>query len=163
MLAHVFAGPETELWVYSSLERAAPSADDATADPDAGAGAGSPSAAARRAGDYAAALLREVRRRREAYEASSDGESQAPPLRAQPDRVLVGGLGERLRAALATRGLAFPRVTHWDKWLFRVDGLPDAGVAGAGTEGLPPGMRWGAVEPTDIPTVLARSDIQRTE
>ena len=103
--------------------------------------------------------MHEVRRLRETY---SGG-----PERAQPQRVLVGGLNERLRRALTTRGLAFPVVTHWDKWLFRVDGLPDAVVAGAGTGvgtgGLPPGMRWGNVEPADIPTVLARSDIQRTE
>ena len=94
--------------------------------------------------------MREVRRLREAYAGGRE--------RAEPQRVLAGGLNERLRRALTTRGLAFPLVTHWDKWLFRVDGLPDVA-----TRPLPPGMRWGAVDRADIPTVLARSSIQRTE
>ena len=83
-------GPETELWLYSTLERTGSDADDAL-----DATASSSAAAAQAAGNQAAALMHEVRRLRETY---SGG-----PERAQPQRVLVGGLNERLRRALTTR------------------------------------------------------------
>ncbi|EMR61475.1 putative gnat family protein [Eutypa lata UCREL1] len=139
-------GPETELWLYSSLER------DHHALPDKTAAAAA--AAESACGDLAVAALREVRRIRDRY---PDEERRKLPT------LLIGGLNNELRCAMANRGVVFPYVTPWDKWMFRVDELPDIDVSGVAGGALPPGMRWDAVRREEIPLVLSRSNIERTE
>lgn len=140
------SGPETELWLYSSLER------DHHALPDKTAAAAV--AAESACGDLAVAALREVRRIRDRY---PDEERRKLPT------LLIGGLNNELRCAMANRGVVFPYVTPWDKWMFRVDELPDIDVSGVAGGALPPGMRWDAVRREEIPLVLSRSNIERTE
>ncbi|RYP17779.1 hypothetical protein DL765_004357 [Monosporascus sp. GIB2] len=143
-------GPETELWLYSSLERdRSPAAED---DPTA-AHADHPAAA------QAEAALREVKRLRDEYyrrggRGGEEGERGGG--RPQPT-VLIGTLSERLRRALVGRGVAFPYVGTYDKWLFRTGALPP------GVRALPEGMRWDTVRRGDIPLVLSRTHIKRKE
>ncbi|RYO98731.1 hypothetical protein DL763_001992 [Monosporascus cannonballus] len=146
-------GPETELWLYSSLERDwSPAAED---DPTT-AYADHPAAS------QAEAALREVKRLRDEYYLRRGGggggeeESEKGRRRPQPT-VLIGMLSERLRRALAGRGVAFPYVDTYDKWLFRAGALPQ------GVRALPEGMRWDTVRRGDIPLVLSRTHIKRKE
>ncbi|RYP72676.1 hypothetical protein DL771_004012 [Monosporascus sp. 5C6A] len=144
-------GPETELWLYSSLERdqsAAAEDDPTTAHTD------------HPAASQAEAALREVKRLRDEYcrrgDVNGGGGSEEGEGRPQPT-VLIGTLSERLRRALAGRGVAFPYVDAYDKWLFRVDALPED------VRALPEGMRWDTVRHGDIPLVLSRTPIKRQE
>ncbi|RYP42834.1 hypothetical protein DL768_010203 [Monosporascus sp. mg162] len=143
-------GPETELWLYSSLERdQSPAAED---DPTT-AHADHPAAS------QAEAALREVKRLRDEYYRCGGGggeERENGGGRPQPT-VLIGTLNERLRRALAGRGAAFPYVGAYDKWLFRAGALPED------VRALPEGMRWDTVCRRDIPLVLSRSPITRRE
>ncbi|KAI5866593.1 hypothetical protein GGS23DRAFT_615149 [Durotheca rogersii] len=99
----VSRAPETQLWLYASLEDAAPAETEEAA-------------------ECAWRVLREVRRQHGAYAAGADG----------PAAVLAGSLGEALRAALATRGAVFARVGLYDKWLLRARGLPPPAAAPPG-------------------------------
>ncbi|KAI1107549.1 hypothetical protein F4804DRAFT_163215 [Jackrogersella minutella] len=119
-------GPETELWLYATLERRP--GEEASA------------ACARR-------VLREVARQRALYS----------PARAAQSTVLAGTLSEALRLALLDRAVAFARVDVFDKWLFRLDDLPDV------PSPLRADMRWEGVRRADIPLMLSRTSIQRTE
>ncbi|RYP19425.1 hypothetical protein DL767_009648 [Monosporascus sp. MG133] len=141
-------GPETELWLYSSLERdQSPAAED---DPTT-AHADHPAAS------QAEAALREVKRLRDEYYRGGGGEeSEKGGGRPEPT-VLIGTLNERLRRALAGRGVAFPYVGAYDKWLFRAGELPED------VRALPEGMRWDTVRRGDIPLVLSRTHIKRKE
>ncbi len=162
------AGPETQLWLYSSLEHEHEHEHerDGDDDDDDDDDDGVPDACA----DQAVAAVRAVRRIRD----GAEGPMTATRERTPAALVLAGGLGERLRRVLAGRGVVFPSVSLWDKWLFRVDALPRARVRGGADAGadadagdadgaLPGGMRWDVVAPADFPLVLSRTSIQRTE
>ncbi|KAI1415909.1 hypothetical protein F5Y13DRAFT_139963 [Hypoxylon sp. FL1857] len=144
-------GPETEIWLYSSLERR----------PDAlvSAASQSRSAATRERGtakeeekEEAAAqcarrVLAEVKRQRDAYSAE----------RAAVSTILAGTLSETLRLALLNQGVVFAQVNVYDKWVFRLDGLPDV------PSPLAPDMGWRGFRREDIPLMLSRTSIKRTE
>ncbi|KAI0135403.1 hypothetical protein F4814DRAFT_21135 [Daldinia grandis] len=138
-------GPETELWLYSSLERA----PAAPAEP--------PSAAA---AECAYQLLREVKAIREAFYAPATEHAavqRRDGLGLRPARVLAGTLSETTRRALLNRGIVFAYVAVFDKWMFRLDGLPEV------PSPLGPGMEWRAVGRGDIPLMLSRTKIPRKE
>ncbi|KAI1134534.1 hypothetical protein F5Y05DRAFT_422160 [Hypoxylon sp. FL0543] len=149
-------GPETEIWLYSSLERR----PDALA---AAASRSSPSEAEKEgegdekeeeeeeeeeeAARCARRVLAEVKRQRDAYS----------PERAALSTILAGTLSETLRLALLNQGVVFAQVDAFDKWMFRLDDLPDV------PSPLAPGMRWRAFRREDIPLMLSRTNIKRTE
>ncbi|KAI1341597.1 hypothetical protein F5Y15DRAFT_361826 [Xylariaceae sp. FL0016] len=138
-------GPETELWLYSSAERGGGDDDD---DGD-GDGDGDDDAEGECAA-YGVALLAEVRRRRAAYLAGGHAREEA-------ETVLVGSLSERTRGMLVRAGMVFPYAEVYDKWVFRVEDLPDVASP------LREGMRWDVVRRGDIGLVLGRTHIQRKE
>ncbi|KAL7629458.1 hypothetical protein AAE478_000978 [Parahypoxylon ruwenzoriense] len=144
-------GPETELWLYASLERRPDVLARGAANCDSGDEA---EAEAEAAAECARVLLREVKRQRAAYARTST--LARPPTPGMEDTVLVGSLSEALRGALAGRGVVFPRVDVHDKWMFRADALPAA-------DSVAPGLRWDAVRRADIPLMLSRTKINRKE
>lgn len=129
-------GPETEIWLYASLERGSSSL--ASPQPQ-----GWPLMEAA----PVLAMLARVRAVRDMWAAP----------RALGPAVLAGALAERTRAALTTAGVVFPTVGVFDKWLLRPEGLPAPALS------LPPGMRWATVRSADLGLVLSRSKIRRTE
>jgi hypothetical protein len=129
-------GPETELWLYTSLEHRQPtSTSTRTVDEEAACG------------DQAVLVMQEVKRVRDAY----SEERKASP------EILLGTLSEVTRQLLANRAVVFPYVSIYDKWLFRLDELPTV------QSPLAEGMRWSRVRREDIPLVLSRTDIPRKE
>ncbi|KAI0600243.1 hypothetical protein F4775DRAFT_76952 [Biscogniauxia sp. FL1348] len=141
-------GPETQVWLYSSLEHspASPSA--------------SPSDAI--AISCATELLRAVKRWRDGRGGAARGPDD------HHDTVMLGTLSERLRRALDTGLLVFPYAEVYDKWLFRVPDLPDpadghARVADRLAARGGGGWSWDAVRPRDIPLVLSRTHVPRKE
>ncbi|KAI0482981.1 hypothetical protein GGR56DRAFT_670800 [Xylariaceae sp. FL0804] len=171
-------GPETELWLYASLERGPEPAATATGEEEGQVVAGS-SGRSSSSAECAVALMRAVRRERDAYvkekakeheerESTNSGtgtDSGNETATAAGGGILIGTLAEPLRRALAAAGAVFSRVEAYDKWLLRVDGLPPTPTL---TPTLPPpaapsGTRWGAVRAADIPYVLSRTHIPRKE
>ncbi|KAI0176171.1 hypothetical protein GGR52DRAFT_348305 [Hypoxylon sp. FL1284] len=145
-------GPETEIWLYSSLERQ----PDALASASAGGGTATDGGGRTReeeeeeAARCARRVLAETRRQRDAYSA----ERRALPT------VLAGSLSETLRLALLNQGVAFADVGVFDKWMFRLDALPPVRD---GPGPLAADMRWDTVRRGDIPLILSRTHIQRKE
>ncbi|OTB06694.1 hypothetical protein M426DRAFT_106293 [Hypoxylon sp. CI-4A] len=148
-------GPETQMWLYSSLERR----------PDALVFAASSSAPLGREGERrnerdketaarcARRVLAEVRRQRDAYYAGREKEEE----KQSSSTILAGTLSETLRLALLNQGLVFASVSVFDKWIFRLDSLPEV------SSPLAADMRWEAVRRGDIPLMLSRTKIRRTE
>jgi hypothetical protein len=128
-------GPETELWLYASVEHhfanATPTGTSEVAE----------------CGNLAARLLQEVKRIRDEYSEE----------RRTLSTILIGTLSETLRQLLVQHNVVFPYVSVYDKWLFRVDELPDV------TSPLTKGMHWGSIRREDISLVLSRTDIPRKE
>ncbi|KAI2629857.1 hypothetical protein GGR54DRAFT_636040 [Hypoxylon sp. NC1633] len=149
-------GPETQMWLYSSLEQRPGLAAATTS---AGTGNGNIYRDSHGAGEAAAAarcaclVLREVKRQRDA---NADKDAAAAAGKPQ---VLIGTLSEALRLALLSRGLVFSYVSVYDKWMFRLDSLPDAPRSPLAADN----MRWDGFRRADIPLMLARTDIQRKE
>lgn len=128
-------GPETQLWLYGSLE--------------ADSGPSSPSdAQVSEACDQALCVLREVRRVRD-----EEG-------RARGSTILIGALSERMRTVLVSRGLVFPYYAAFDQWNFELSELPDVDVKRKMEDR---GLRWGKVRKEDIGLVLSRTKIPRKE
>ncbi|KAI0383956.1 hypothetical protein F5Y04DRAFT_250102 [Hypomontagnella monticulosa] len=146
-------GPETELWLYASLEcrpdylavaaSVGLAGTQAKAQVEGGKGVANEEASA----VCAHAILREVRRQRDAY--SEERRALAT--------VVAGTLSETLRMALLNQGVVFADVSVYDKWMFRVDGLPDV------RSPLEEGMRWDKFHREDIPLMLSRTNINRKE
>ncbi|KAI1082739.1 hypothetical protein F5B20DRAFT_482405 [Whalleya microplaca] len=133
-------GPETEVWLYSSLERAA--TDPSAFHPDA----------LQDGEETAVRALRTVKRLRDEY---SEERREVPT-------VFAGTLSEALRRVLVgNRGFVVPYCEPYDKWVFQVDKLPVPDVPNASA--LADGMRWESVRRADIPFMLSRSKIPRKE
>ncbi|XXG94538.1 hypothetical protein Hte_000795 [Hypoxylon texense] len=152
-------GPETEIWLYSSLERR----------PDALALAAVSGNVAATRGDEedreeenreeenreeeaarcARRVLAEVKRQRDAYSEE----------RRALSTILAGTLSETLRMALVNQGVVFAGVDVYDKWVFRLDALPDV----LQKTPLADDMLWDRFRREDIPLMLSRTHIQRTE
>ncbi|XDG10181.1 hypothetical protein ABKA04_009796 [Annulohypoxylon sp. FPYF3050] len=139
-------GPETEIWLYASLERRPDALAQAASSPVDRLGRADVDKEDASA-VCARAVLEEVKRQRDAYSAD----------RAKVSFVFAGALNETLRLALLNQGLVFEFVSIFDKWIFRLEGLPKV------REPLEEGMRWDAVRKEDIALMLSRSKIPRTE
>ncbi|KAI1208087.1 uncharacterized protein F4807DRAFT_164832 [Annulohypoxylon truncatum] len=150
-------GPETEIWLYASLERRPDALARAASSPspppsvdiDGGAG-GTEESKEEASAACARAVLGEVKRLREAYSAARAGD----PC------VFAGALGETLRLALLNQGIVFDFVSIFDKWIFRLGALPEVRDPLVAAEG---DMRWEPVRRKDIPLMLSRTKIPRTE
>lgn len=141
--------PETQIWVYSSLEWAV-------------ARGGSAAAAARGPvdGEQALALLREMRGIRDAHNDAAAGEGAEEEGRRERSG-MIGSLATAVRALLASRGCAFPYHTSWDAWVFRADRLPRVDVQ---AEMERRGLRWGgATGKEDYPLIISRTKIPKQQ
>lgn len=132
-------GPETEMWLYASLER------------------GPSSSTSSSSVELVAPVLAVLARTRAVLDAWTTPRALGPAV------VLAGALAEPTRAALATAGVVFPTVNVFDKWLLRAETLPTPAPSSSSSSSLPAGMRWATVRGTDLGLVLARSKIRRTE
>lgn len=146
-------GPETELWVYSSLERrCSSSAAGKQADADGDDELEKQEIAS------VLALLRNVKRREAEYFAPGSARAAA---REHPT-LLVGNLNEVLRARLVGAGVDLVSTGLYDKFLFCVEDLPDVklpdGISGDGRSWV-----WDRVRPEDIPLTILRTKIPRRE
>ncbi|KAH6853790.1 hypothetical protein B0I37DRAFT_360331 [Chaetomium sp. MPI-CAGE-AT-0009] len=161
-------GPETQLTIYSSLERDAnenisnssssssSSGDAAAIEPERYSWTGRP------AQDEAALdLVLAVLRRTRALGLSTGAEQQ------DVTTPLVGSLHETVRRGLLARGVAMARSAAvppgraWEfngKWLFRVEELPRVGEGG---ESLPEGVRWDRMRREDVEVVQGRTRVTR--
>lgn len=162
--------PETEVWVYSSLEDGINRRDGS----GAGLGGQGRSGVNGDRGDehdemgkeeeekQAMDLVLAVLKRIGAIAAATESGRQEDGM-----KVLIGSLHETIRQGLLARGVKMDKSANigpeleWEfcgKWLFRVEDLPVAG-----DEGLPEGMRWDRVTKVDVETIRARSSINRQE
>ncbi|KAK2058720.1 acetyltransferase [Colletotrichum caudatum] len=134
------SGKETQMFMYSTLE-------DEDEDEDERGGRES-------AELQIMAALEAARQVGE--EQSPDGAGRAHHY---PGACLVGTLATATRAAMVRRGAAVrPRADYeYEKWLFRVEEVPD-GVGGAA---LPEGATWGPATERDCEVVIARTEIPR--
>ncbi|KAF2969501.1 hypothetical protein GQX73_g4076 [Xylaria multiplex] len=143
-------GPETELWIYSSMERGSEKGTGREEEEPDDGGEGIA---------CAVSLLREVKHQQDLY--FTPGSARAS-TREFPT-VLVGNLNEVLRKRLAApgAGMAIVSTGLYDKWIFKVTELPDVALP----ETLGDGRRWAwrAVRREDIPFMLSRSKIDRKE
>lgn len=159
-------GPETEVWMYSSLEkaRARGVADDEQ----------QPVETAAAEVDLAIAVLREIKAQRDAYVARGGV--------CERDTVLLGALSEELRlavvAATTTSGIdaiatpiVLPEVGIYDKWLMRLETLPDVPDPTTATTSSRrdeekrsrEALHWTQVQKSDIAMILSRTSIPRKE
>ncbi|KAI1385028.1 uncharacterized protein F4822DRAFT_380958 [Hypoxylon trugodes] len=143
-------GPETQIWLYSSLERRPDALASAASEGDKNEnGRGVEEQKEEAAAECARRVLRQVKKERDAYFAKVGGERSST--------ILAGTLSEVLRLALLNRGVVFPYVSVYDKWLFRLDNLPDV------QSPLTTDMRWDKFQREDIPLMLSRTNINRKE
>jgi hypothetical protein len=184
-------GPETQLWMYSSLERTVNNSSN-NKSPKADTTSGDhplqnqvekreENDLENRAIPLILALLRRIRTIASTSMGSDNSHTSVTANHAgqarddNGTRILVGSLHETVRQALLARGVKMyksPGVgpeLDWEfcgKWLFRVADLPSSSPSphplGAGT-GLPEGMGWDRVRKEDVGVVLARTSIKRTE
>ncbi|TGJ86954.1 hypothetical protein E0Z10_g1790 [Xylaria hypoxylon] len=107
----------------------------------------------------AVALLREVKRQQDLYFVPGSAQAREREFPA----ILIGNLNEVLRERLAAPevGMAIVSTGLYDKFVFKVDELPDVALP----ETLGDGRRWAwdTVRQEDIPFVLSRSNIHRRE
>lgn len=136
-------GPETELWIYSSLETRSNANAELRREDTA----------------CAVALLRRVKRLQDLY--FTPGSARATER--EFPTILVGNLAEALRTRLVEAGLDIFSTGLYDKFIFNVDELPDVrlpDVLGAGDGRR---LRWDRLRPEDIPFAISRSHIPRKE
>ncbi|KAK7923358.1 hypothetical protein PG985_007429 [Apiospora marii] len=145
-------GPETQLWMYSTLERCSNNKDS-----EDGGDEKEEENHRQKALRHTVSILRTVRRLRDEYAAVPSQSSPLGPF------VLAGTLSEALRIALRDEvGVASSNVSPYDKWLLDARALPSP-VGHEKTSLLDPGMRWGTVGREDIALVLSRSDVPRKD
>jgi hypothetical protein len=172
--------PETEVWVYSSLEGGGGSrgvddgADGAEGEaPAGGRGHGSGyhwegrSSEEEAALDLVLAVFRRIRAIASSHDGRADGSDGEEGGR-EGRKILVGSLHETVRQGLLARGVRMDKASgvpvelDWEfcgKWLFRVEDLTGSGCDGS----LPGGMRWDKVRKGDVGVVQARTSIKRQE
>ncbi|KAF7531480.1 hypothetical protein G7054_g8827 [Neopestalotiopsis clavispora] len=153
----VSRGPETEVWLYSTLERRKRRADGSRSKVEEEVVDEDEDLVENR---QLLALLRAIRDLRDAYTAAG----HAPPRRQGP--VLIGTLAEQVRHRLLSLGAASTYCTVWDKWQFSLGALPGEAVARAEREHMAPrgALRWGRVESDeDAALVVRRTKIPRSE
>ncbi|KAI0486258.1 hypothetical protein F4859DRAFT_362668 [Xylaria cf. heliscus] len=150
-------GPETELWIYSSLEQTRPGTPPAGEEGREGEGE-----QLRRAEETACAvaLLRQVKRLQDEYFAPG---SAAAREREFPT-ILVGNLDEDVRQRLAGAGMDVLSTGLYDKFIFRTDELPNVRLPEVlGDGGDARRLLWDRLRPEDIQFALSRSKIPRKE
>ncbi|KAI1498258.1 hypothetical protein F5X99DRAFT_336148 [Biscogniauxia marginata] len=170
-------GPETQVWLYSSLEhyhhqQRCSTGEKNEEEEEEEEGKEGEEEAERDAESTAQilALLREVKRLRDTTEGEV-GNNDDDDDDDGNDTVLVGTLSSLLRDRLRTSGVVFPfadREEVYDKWLFRERDLPDAAAAVVNEERLKGrgggvGWRWDKVRREDIAFMLSRTHIPRRE
>ncbi|KAI8954732.1 hypothetical protein F4801DRAFT_447083 [Xylaria longipes] len=147
-------GPETELWIYSSLETR-PGVSEAEEEEEEEEE--EKKEVQREEIACAVALLREVKRAQDVY--------FAPGSAAARDRefptILVGNVDEVLRHRLVDAGVAIDSTGLYDKFIFRVDELPEVRLPEALSDGRR--MVWDRLRPEHIPFAISRSNIPRKE
>ncbi|KAL8360054.1 hypothetical protein RB598_008405 [Gaeumannomyces tritici] len=167
----VFKAPETQVWVYSTLEDSIPDGDDDDNDEDDDREDDTNAAAAALpSGPDVDACVGQVlavlRRARDASRdaAAAGGARARPPVGvdgvARPDGFMVGALHETVRRLLVTRrGVRTPYRNPHRKFLLRAADLPPPGKL----RPLPPDMQWDAVRSGDVPLIISRTDIPKTK
>ncbi|KAI0164905.1 hypothetical protein GGR57DRAFT_497778 [Xylariaceae sp. FL1272] len=141
-------GPETELWIYSSLEHRVGTNPNTDSTDETGGTEDDEEIAC------ALVLLREVKNQQDVYFATGSVRAQERPY----PTMLIGNLGENLRLRLAEK-VVFTYTGVYDKWVFDVEVLPDAKLH---EEGEKKGWVWDTVREHDLPFMLSRTDILRT-
>ncbi|KAI7787120.1 hypothetical protein LA080_001213 [Diaporthe eres] len=137
-------GPETEMYLYSTLE-------------DATDLAAVPNDEVERVLDLAVALLH--RGKLAAEEALRSGAYKL----ARGAGFLVGGLHQPTYELLCSRrGLTSSYWNPHHAWLFRLDRLPGGGGSEGGS-GPGPGLRWDVVRREDVPLIASRTYIPKIE
>lgn len=162
-------GPETECWIYSTLQDAVPPNRDPTSS-DALAPAGLSPEAGEVCVQQVLRLLRRIRAIESVFaSASADGSGSEEGLNRGHSRahVRVGALHETVRRALVDAGVrvkatsVVPVGQEWEfysTWLIRVENLK------AGDEvDLPEGMRWDVLRGKDTALVKSRTTIPKRE
>ncbi|KAI1423952.1 hypothetical protein F5Y12DRAFT_499534 [Xylaria sp. FL1777] len=146
-------GPETELWIYSSMEARMYGLEgkEGPKDPER----------EREETACAVALLREVKRQQDLYFAPASARAAEREF----PTILVGNLNEVLRERLVAPevGMALVSTGLYDKWIFEVGELPDVGLPEVlGDDG---GRRWAwdVVRKEDIAFTISRTKIPRRE
>jgi len=167
--------PETELWIFSSMERRIGGRRD---DGDAADGKGQGKEerekeieAERQEIASTVALLREVKRQRDKYFAlDSTHRDERTRL-----TVLIGNMNEVLRTRLVAPDVGMKIVSTglYDKWLFHVDELPDVELPeilhplGSTDQGEMKGegkrWSWDIVRRQDLGLTISRTHITRRE
>ncbi|KAI3342808.1 hypothetical protein F4824DRAFT_120496 [Ustulina deusta] len=164
-------GPETELWIYSSMEGRL----DGTWGSEKGTGVGREEGGREGAsngddnGDdwgreeeiaCAVALLREVKRLQDLYFVPGSPQAREREF----PSILVGNLHEVLRERLVAPevGMAIVSTGLYDKWVFEVGQLPDVGLPDVlGDDGRR--WVWDVVRREDIAFTISRTQIPRRE
>ncbi|KAI1432391.1 hypothetical protein GGR50DRAFT_688986 [Xylaria sp. CBS 124048] len=148
-------GPETELWIYSSLEVSA-GLESGVYETGKG-GEVEEEEEEEKVFKCLISLLREVKREQDIYFIPGSMRD----MERQSESILVGNLNEVTRSLLVSRGVDIASTGLYDKWVFRVDKLPHVEVP----EMLDDGRRllWDVVRPRDLSIAIVRTDIQRTE
>ncbi|KAK3310060.1 uncharacterized protein B0T15DRAFT_22644 [Chaetomium strumarium] len=180
----LWRGPETQIWLYSTLEdRCATTTTTTTTTPTSATsgvirGEGPRARAGRHSAcdltpdegkqglDLVLALLRRAR----TVATAGDHPPFIPAAEGGPEgrrmKVLIGSLHEDVRQKLLASGVRMekspnlPAELEWEfcgKWLFRVEDLPRSNGS------LPEGMRWDRVRREDVRVVLERTSIKRKE
>jgi hypothetical protein len=171
--------PETQCWIYSTLE------DGVTTTTTGGKGGGDGVGEGdEREEDGIALVLALLRRVRavalagSCQEGGGEGMSADGKGKEKEADVLVGSLHEAIRQRLLASGVRMakpangPADQDWelcDKWLFRIEDFPlplplpgSEEDRGWGSQiPLPGGMRWDRVQRQDLGLVLDRTDIKR--
>ncbi|KAI1734470.1 hypothetical protein F4680DRAFT_462357 [Xylaria scruposa] len=146
-------GPETELWIYSSLEiRSGPSGGERAGEEEEDK--------ERDEIACAVALLREVKRLQDLY--FTPGSDRARDR--EFPTILVGNLDEVLRERLLGAGMAIFSTGLYDKFIFKVDDLPVVKLPEVlGGDGGARRLVWDRLRPEDIPYAISQSKIPRKE
>ncbi|KAI1281007.1 hypothetical protein F5Y07DRAFT_396044 [Xylaria sp. FL0933] len=159
-------GPETELWIYSSMERRFYGTEDGLGrekEESKEKGEKEPSNLEREEIACAVVLLREVKRQQDLY--FVPGSPQAAEREFQT--ILIGNLNEVLRERLVAPDVRMDIVSTglYDKWIFEVGKLPDVKLPEVliGSDGEGRRWAWDIVRKEDVAFTISRTKIPRKE
>lgn len=160
-------GPETECWVYSTLEDSVPANSDPTSSEAL------PAALPYQERDVCVQqlllLLRRLRSIEAAYSTDCLENGLSAEVYREPGSVRIGTLHETVRQLLISAGVGIratsvvPKGQDWEfygKWLVRVEDVTDATEA---DRGLEPGMIWDTVRREDAEVIKSRTSIPKRE